>query len=78
MLSIVNSLAVIYIYNQFSSLRKAGSKYLLGQQFSLFILPPYDVMSSFTAIAGLFTIFSSFVFGSTVVNFIDEKVSGLK
>ena len=34
MLLIVNSLAVIYIYNQFSSLRKAGSKYLLGQQFS--------------------------------------------
>ena len=35
MLSIVNSLAVIYIYNQFSSLRKAGSKYLLGQQLPL-------------------------------------------
>lgn len=31
MLSIVNCLAVIYIYNQFSSLRKAGSKYLLGE-----------------------------------------------
>ena len=31
MLSIVNCLAVIYIYNQFSKLRKAGSKYLLGQ-----------------------------------------------
>lgn len=57
MLSIVNSLAVIYIYNQFSNLRKAGSKYLLG-------------------IAGLFTVFASFVFGSSVVNFIDEKVSG--
>ena len=35
-------------------------------------------MFSIAAIAGLFTIFSSFVFGSTVVNFIDEKVSGLK
>ena len=80
MLSIVNSLAVIYIYNQFSSLRKAGSKYLLGQQFSHFLsmTRPYDVMFSIAAIAGLFTIFSSFVFGSTVVNFIDEKVSGLK
>ena len=31
LLSIVNSLAVIYIYNQFASLRKAGSKYLLGK-----------------------------------------------
>lgn len=31
MLSVVNSLAVIYIYKQFSSLRKAGSKYLLGE-----------------------------------------------
>ena len=28
---IVNCLAVIYIYNQFSRLRKAGSKYLLGE-----------------------------------------------
>lgn len=34
MLSIVNSLAVIYIYNQFSSLRRAGSKYLLGKAVS--------------------------------------------
>ena len=33
MLSIVNSLAVVYIYKQFSSLRKAGSKYLLGESF---------------------------------------------
>ncbi len=31
LLSIVNCLAVIYIYNQFSKLRKAGSKYILGQ-----------------------------------------------
>lgn len=31
MLSIVNCLAVVYIYNQFSSLRKTGSKYLLGK-----------------------------------------------
>ena len=28
--------------------------------------------------AGLFTMFSSFVFGSGVVNLIDQKVSGLK
>lgn len=27
---IVNSLAVLYLYNQFSNLRKVGSKYLLG------------------------------------------------
>jgi hypothetical protein len=27
---IVNSLAILYLYNQFSNLRKAGSKYLLG------------------------------------------------
>ena len=27
----INSLAVIYVYNQFSSLRKAGSKYLLSK-----------------------------------------------
>ncbi len=32
MLSIVNILAVIYVYHQFSSLRKAGSKYLLGNE----------------------------------------------
>ncbi len=31
LLSVVNCLAVIYIYNQFSKLRKAGSKYILGQ-----------------------------------------------
>lgn len=30
LLMIVNCLAVLYIYNQFSNLRKAGSKYLLG------------------------------------------------
>lgn len=29
---IVNSLAILYLYNQFSSLRKAGSKYLLGEE----------------------------------------------
>ena len=32
---IVNSLAILYLYNQFSSLRKAGSKYLLGMIFIL-------------------------------------------
>ena len=30
LLAMINSLAVIYVYNQFSSLRKAGSKYLLS------------------------------------------------
>ena len=28
---IVNSLAVLYLYNQFMSLRKTGSKYLLSE-----------------------------------------------
>lgn len=59
LLAMINSLAVIYVYNQFSSLRKAGSKYLLS-------------------IAGLFTIFASFVFGSGVVNLIDETASGIR
>ena len=78
MLSIVNCLAVIYIYKQFSSLRKAGSKYLLGQQILLCLC---DICVEFfvhVAIAGLFTIFSSFVFGSTVVNIIDSRVAGLR
>eukprot|EP00731_Ephydatia_muelleri_P016596 Em0009g1020a len=58
LLMIVNSLAVFYIYNQFSNLRKAGSKYLLG-------------------IAGLFTLFASFLFGSGVVKLINYKITGL-
>ena len=115
MLSIVNCLAVIYIYNQFSKLRKAGSKYLLGQlalrctnsrtcntdcmcfmiitimfrgnyAYSIILIMLHQqiavtmaiAMTFPTGIAGLFTIFSSFVFGSTVVNLIDDKVSGLQ
>ena len=41
---IVNSLAVLYLYNQFSNLRKVGSKYLLGMYvhvFTLFIFLHY-------------------------------------
>ena len=126
LLSIVNSLAVIYVYNQFSSLRKAGSKYLLGMSLmpswsvvfddvihtvshvsvmsmGLFLRNGYwslviggavrglstswflgrvpikaSLPISLPGIAGLFTIFAGFVFGTGVVNLIDDKVSGLK
>lgn len=91
----INSLAVIYVYNQFSSLRKAGSKYLLSKANTPLssVLPhphPHPQSSLLTThsshithllltgIAGLFTIFASFVFGSGVVNLIDETASGLK
>ena len=58
-LTITRCIAVIYFYLQFSSLRKLGSKYLLG-------------------IAGLFTVFSSFVFSVGVVNFFGSDLTGLK
>ncbi|XP_067928194.1 3-hydroxy-3-methylglutaryl-coenzyme A reductase-like [Watersipora subatra] len=57
-LTITKCLAVIYIYLQFRSLRRIGSKYLLG-------------------IAGLFTIFSSFVFSIAVVNLAGSDLTGL-
>ncbi|XP_064619834.1 3-hydroxy-3-methylglutaryl-coenzyme A reductase-like isoform X2 [Lineus longissimus] len=57
-LALTKCLAVVYIYLQFTKLRKLGSKYLLG-------------------IAGLFTIFSSFVFSTVVVNLIGNDLTGL-
>lgn len=77
----INSLAVIYVYNQFSSLRKAGSKYLLSMYMNTHThtLCVIAVMVGVcTGIAGLFTIFASFVFGSGVVNLIDETASGIR
>lgn len=47
----------------------------IGQSLSVLV---DDMSLSFAAIAALFTIFSSFVFGTTVVNLIDSKVSGLQ
>ncbi len=46
--------------------------------FLLFVCDNNFDAISVAGIAGLFTIFSSFVFGSTVINFIDDKVSGLQ
>lgn len=57
-LTITRCIAVVYFYLQFSSLRKLGSKYLLG-------------------IAGLFTVFSSFVFSVGVINFFGTDLTGL-
>lgn len=109
----INSLAVIYVYNQFSSLRKAGSKYLLSELVEdlcvvIHVLctlssssvsplsrslslsptlspppaphlsnpcPPLLFISPTLGIAGLFTIFASFVFGSGVVNLLDKRAS---
>jgi len=57
-LTITRCLAVMYIYLQFTNLRRLGSKYLLG-------------------IAGVFTIFSSFVFSIVVINLVGSDLTGL-
>lgn len=36
------------------------------------------IISSLTGIAGLFTIFSSFVFSTVVIHFLDKELTGLK
>ncbi|XP_041465666.1 3-hydroxy-3-methylglutaryl-coenzyme A reductase [Lytechinus variegatus] len=55
---IMRTLAVAYLYLQFTKLRTTGSKYILG-------------------IAGLFTIFSSFLFSSAVIHLFGLELTGL-
>ncbi|XP_071483178.1 3-hydroxy-3-methylglutaryl-coenzyme A reductase-like [Diadema antillarum] len=55
---IMRTLAVVYLYLQFTKLRTTGSKYILG-------------------IAGLFTIFSSFLFSSAVIHLFGLELTGL-
>ncbi|XP_061655711.1 3-hydroxy-3-methylglutaryl-coenzyme A reductase-like [Phyllopteryx taeniolatus] len=57
-LTVTRCMAIIYIYFQFKTLRRLGSKYILG-------------------IAGLFTLFSSFVFSSVVIHFFGRELTGL-
>lgn len=59
LLLVTMCLALLYIYYQFKSLYKLGSKYLVG-------------------IAGLFTVVSSFIFTSTVINVLKKDLSELK
>ncbi|XP_053509966.1 3-hydroxy-3-methylglutaryl-CoA reductase a isoform X1 [Ictalurus furcatus] len=86
-LTITRCIAVVYIYFQFQNLRQLGSKYILGR-FNNFAFVWSDRLESisdvnlsflyfFLGIAGLFTIFSSFVFSTVVIHFLDKELTGL-
>ena len=69
----------MYIYLQFRNLRKLGSKYLLGESAFLLKLPStYCLRLLCSGIAGVLTIFSSFVFSAAVINLIGSDLTGLK
>ena len=52
LLVVVNCLAILYLYNQFSNLKKAGSKYLLGKC-CVYVCFNWDSMlTSSTKVAG--------------------------
>lgn len=71
---IVNSLAILYLYNQFTSLKKVGSKYLLGKHLYCTILYYHMCLG----ISTLFMIFASFIFGGGAIYIIDPSATGLK
>lgn len=86
-LTITRCMAIVYIYFQFKNLRQLGSKYILGQYDGMLVCSPsyfdqlYDVnifLSPSTGIAGLFTVFSSFVFSTVVIHFFGKELTGLK
>lgn len=86
-LTITRCMAIVYIYFQFKNLRQLGSKYILGQYDGMLAGSPsyidqlYDVnifLSPSTGIAGLFTVFSSFVFSTVVIHFFGKELTGLK
>lgn len=88
-LTITRCIAIIYIYVQFKNLRQLGSKYILGEFLcsnAVKVCPEeldgaciiYDRSQFCPGIAGLFTIFSSFVFSSVVVHFLGKELTGLK
>lgn len=87
-LTITRCIAIVYIYFQFQNLRQLGSKYILGRFYRFALMWAnrleiiYDVnfvfFFPFLGIAGLFTIFSSFVFSTVVIHFLDKELTGLK
>ena len=82
-MTIVNCVAVIYVYTQFKSLSKTGSKYILGQWVGGWCTDRRTHIVSYVQLlllsscssgtSGLFVIFSSFIFGIGATFYLMER-----